>query len=261
MKKIKLFLTILLVVSTVFSISSCSLFYNPTVNAGDPTNNGSNPTNDADFTNEEVTITIYNDEDVNTFSVTTGKIAIVDTFSKPSYRLKGYYSQKDGGEQYFDGEGKSLVNWKKSFPTTLYAQWESIYHMSYESEEYYNNPKESRDGIGITFELPDEFKSAISDNPSAKIKLSIDMKAKYVSDWSEYPITVSIRDMAGAQGEKIAQDTKPLGAEYQNYNFEFTFDAYKLKNGEFYVWMNNKGFQYFICMYIKDLSYSLEFVE
>ena len=255
MKKFKAILSIILVVLTIFTASSCSLFYNPS---------GKNTHTNEDvetIINEDVEITIYNENEANTYNVKTEEIAVVDTFSKPGYRFKGYYSQIENGEQYFDSDGKSLVNWKKSFPKTLYAQWESIYDMSYTSQEYYTEAKGSRDGMGITLELPDEFKSAISDNPSAKIKLTINMKAKYISDWSNYPLTVSVRDKSGADGEKIAQDSAPLGDEYQNYNFEFTFEAHKLKNGKFYVWMNNKGFQYYICMYVKDLSYSLEFVE
>lgn len=249
MKIFKSLIAIVLLISTIFSISACTLFYSPS---------GENGINKR----ENIDIVLHNGNETKTCTVVTKEIATVDLFHKPGYYFKGYFSAETGGEQYFDSKGKSLVEWKKTFPTTLYAQWESIYDMSYKSEEYFTTKALAGDGAtGRTLELPNEFVAAISDNPSAKMKMTIDFKAKYVSNWDDDPLTLTIQDVSGSSGERIARSSTPLTDNYQSYNFEFTFEAHKLKNGEFYWWMNNNSAGYFVTFYIKDFSYTLSFVE
>ena len=250
MKLFKSIITFVLLLSTIFSVSSCSLFYSPEGGGG------------MFNKNEDVELVLHNGTETKTCTVQTGKIVSVDLFHNPGYLFKGYFSAETGGEQYFDSKGASLVAWKSSFPTALYAQWENIYDMSYESQEYFVTKALAGEGAtGRTFELPSEFVAAISDNPSAKMKMTIDFKAKYVSDWSKYPLTLTVQDKAGAEGEKIGKASKNLSSDYQSYSFEFEFDARLLRNGEFYWWMNNNSSGYFVTFYIKDFSYTLSFVE
>lgn len=244
MKKIlKSVSVFVLLLSTVLSIVSCGIF--------DDGKSGG-------FLNEPIDITIYNGDEANTYTVTTGKTAVVGTVSKQGYFFKGYYSEENGGEQYFDNKGNSLVTWKKGFPTTLYAQWQSIYELEYNSKVYFEDPYDSRRGEGYTFSIPEDFKNAIAENPSAKLKISVKLSAKYSSDHN-YPVTLKLMDMEGAESELLGEQTQPLYSNYNDYQFDFEVDAHCLKKGKFYLFWNNKGVGYWVCMYVKDLTYTLSF--
>lgn len=248
MKAFKTFIACVLLVSTIFTFSAC--FFG-----------GSGNDNGMFNKTEDVELTLHNDDESKTVTVRTGSTAFVELFHKPGYSFKGYFSKEEGGEQYFDGDGKSLVSWKKEFPTELYAQWESIYDMSFKSGTFYTKEEASYGGIANIYDLPKEFVKVIENNPSAKMKIIVEFDAKYSSNWNEYPVSVDVREIPGIDGEILDKESKPLSDQYQSYRFELVFDAHKLINDEFYLFINNNGSRYYVCMYVKNFTYTLAFVE
>ena len=85
--------------------------------------------------------------------------------------------------------------------------------------------------------------------------------AKYSSNWNEYPVSVDVREIPGIDGEILDKGSKPLSDQYQSYRFELVFDAHKLINDEFYLFINNNGSRYYVCMYVKNFTYTLTFVK
>lgn len=252
MKKIKTTLTIVLMVTMIFSISGCSLFYNPTKNDG---NNSSNK-------NNKTTITIYDGDISNEFEVEYGKQAEVTALTKQGYYLLGYYTEPNGGEKYFDLNGKSMQVWQENMPTTFYAHWASISGLTYNSEVDCTDEAESLSFYSTCFyyELPDDFKNAINGNLNKDLNVTVHFKAKeklsgVLSSYA--PVTIRLQDGSGDSASTYAKQKLTPTKEYESYDLNFTVDAGSFKKGVVYV-IFDLGYAN-TNLYLKDISITTRF--
>lgn len=250
MKKFKAILSIILVVLTIFTASSCSLFYNPTKDS------------ESINKNKSTTITIYDGDKAAEFEVKYGKQAEVTTFTRQGCYLLGYYSEPEGGEKYFDLNGKSMQVWQENMPTTFYAHWASISGLTYNSEVDCTDEAEKLSFYSTSFyyKLPENFQNAINGNLNEKLNVTVHFKAKeklsgVLSSYA--PVTVRLQDGSGDSASTYAKQKLTPPKEYQSYDLNFTVDAGSFKKGVVYV-IFDLGYSN-TNLYLKDISITASF--
>ena len=251
MKIFKSLIAIVLLISTIFSISACTLFYSPT-----------KENNKSASKKTQTTITVYDGDKASNFEVKYGEQAEITALTKVGYYLLGYYTEATGGEKYFDSNGKSTQIWQENMPNTFYAHWASISGMSYDSEvDCTDEAKRLRiDSTYLYYELPENFKNAIKGNLNEDLNVTVHFKAKEVLNGilSSYaPVTIKLQDGSGDSASVCAKETLTPPNEYESYNLNFTVDAGNFKNGIVYV-IFDLGKRY-VHLYLKDISITTSF--
>lgn len=249
MKK-KVFL-IMIVVLTMLLTSCSSIF-------------GSNTDNDdSDDSNDvkEITVTLVNALGSKTVVAKCGEELIVSQPTRSGYYFVGYYDSEVGGVNYIDKTGASNSVWQEEYPTTLYAQWNSISGMNYDSEVD-NADKAAEFGFyskSYYYHLPSDFKNAINGNLNETVTVTVHFKAKESPKGigSYAPVTIKLRDGSDDGAITLAKHTLTPPNEYQSYDLEFSTKAGNFKNGTVYV-MFDLGYAN-TSLYLRNISISIAF--
>ena len=80
----------------------------------------------------KIELTIHDGSSTRTVEVTPGMKTAITPHTKKDHYLKGYFDQEQNGTKYIDSAGVSLIEWKSTNPTELYAQWGNIYDLLFE---------------------------------------------------------------------------------------------------------------------------------
>ena len=252
MKLLKSIIAVILLISTLFSLTACSLFYNPLKNDG----------NDSGIGKKKTNITVYNGGSATQFEVEYGKEAQITPHSKKGYYLLGYYTEAKGGEKYFDSNGKSTKAWEKDMPSTFYAQWASISNLTYKSEV---NCTEKAKTLGFystsfSYKLSEDFVNAINSNLNEELNITVHFKAKeklsgVLSSYA--PVTVRLQDGSSDSASVYGSQTVSPPSEYKSYDLDFSVDAESFKKGTVCV-VFDLGYTY-TSLYLMDISITASF--
>ncbi len=191
------------------------------------------------------TLTLYDGENATQYVAKYGEQAKITVATKKGYYLVGYFDAKEGGTKYIDGEGKSLLDWEKSFPTTLYARWGDISTLLQEISVFGNEPKDG--GFSgqrtTTVKLSDELKSAIKSNFDEKIKIEYSIDLKTGSGWTASPIGMYVKgyDNSGAERYNVFTHTPTVGA-FSTFTGSVEIAATDFVDGNIYlvIWNTKK---------------------
>ncbi len=194
---------------------------------------------DFDTTPKTQTIAVYQDETSESYSVTFGKMAEIEIPSKQDYYFIGAYDAMEGGMKYFDEEGKSLLAWEETFPTTFYVRWGDISELKCTLNVFDNEPKSGGSSGQRTAKavLDTEFISALKGNfdKQLKIEYSIDLKTGAGYETAS-PIGLYLKgyDNSGADRHTIFTHT-PIVGEFSTFTGMTEIDANDFVNGNIYV--------------------------
>ena len=249
MRRIKKILTFsMLILFSTICLASCSLF----------------PNSDNIFPSTEAMIEINFDEIKVEQVVKYNQSVTVEVKNKKEYYLEGIYDEEEGGTKYFDSLGKSLVAWKKEFPTTFYARYGSIYELEQEIEVYGNEPKSCNGNndsnkyvLYKEYKLDDLFISALNKNFDKKIKVnySVDLKINDEFDTSY--------NNKGADEHEVFK-ILPTTNNFTTYTGSVDISANDFANGNIYVYVKSTrstfiGFASYF--YIRNLNITISFAE
>ena len=268
MKNIKIILSIFLIAILSLSFTACSLF-------------GSSSDSDSEKKEEKFAeITIYNDENPVTYTVTCGERAEVDSFTKNGYYLTGYYTEKEEGTKYFTTAGESLGIWQETNPSVFYAQWKNIEELKlFEQDELYADTaftltspfSTSHNKIYhfVKIIFSDEYINAIEGNLDKKVKIHISYKVK---GWDTYsgeasdtftPLGVNIVTDTSTKAEQLT-NVSPTGVitadSYTAFDEERIVNAADIRKGCYVRFNKNIGQISHVEKYIKNLMISAEFL-
>ena len=105
----------------LLTLSGCSFL--PFLSSND---NNYKSNNNNNVVRKSVTIKIVDGDNISNKTITTGDYASIGEILKAGYGCDGYYDSEIDGVKYFDGSGKSVMEWQEDFPTTFYARWKAI---------------------------------------------------------------------------------------------------------------------------------------
>ena len=136
----------------------------------------------SDIFNKEKEITVFVDENKYQYTAIVDKEFSIRPVTKEGYYLKGFYSEKEGGQKYIKADGNSLSVWKDEFPTTLYAQFESINELMFKGDVILDTVQ-IRDEFSpqkkyVTYNLSEDFNNAILANYNSNIYVSVSFYVK-----------------------------------------------------------------------------------
>lgn len=184
------------------------------------------------------TLTLYDGDNSTQYVAKYGEKTTITVSTKKGYYLEGYFDAQEGGTKYIDGEGKSLLNWEKSFPTTLYARWSDISTLIQQISVFGNEPEDG--GFGgqrtATVELSDELKSALKSNFDEKIKIEYTIDLKTGSGWTASPIGMYVMgyDNYGAERYEVFTHTPTVG-EFSTFTGSVEIAAADFVDGNIYI--------------------------
>ena len=184
------------------------------------------------------TLTLYDGETSTQYVAKYGEKATITVSTKKGYYLEGYFDAQEGGTKYIDGEGKSLLDWDKSFPTTLYARWSDISTLIQEISVFGNEPKTggSSGQRTATIELNDNIKTALKSNFDEKIKIEYTIDLKTGSGWTASPIGMYVKgyESSGAERYTIFTHTPPVN-EFETFTGSVEISATDFVDGNIYI--------------------------
>lgn len=251
MKALKSLLLCILTTITIFSFSSCSFLFAP-----------SNQESSIQEKETKTTISVYNDDIKTDFEVYYEKQAQITPFVKPGYYLSGYYTEPEGGEKYFDLNGKSTQVWQKNMPNTFYAQWKPISELNFTGKTLYSDEPKTLSfySVACYYTLPDEFINAIKGNLKEDFTVTLHFKAKeklgsVISNYA--PLTIRVQDGKGDGASVYGKQTLTPPNEYKSYDLSFTVEAESFKKGIIYV-VFDLGYAY-VDLYLKDVYVTASF--
>ncbi len=227
---------------------------------------GNSSSND---TETETTITVYNGETPVEFTVKLGQRAEVRAFTKSGYYLTGYFTEKEGGEKYFETNGLSVGKWQEGNPTTFYAQWASIEGLSVSCTFATDEPLGVFTAFGsaksVQCKLNNVMQNAVNGNLDKKIKIKLSARVYYtasgaLADTKKDTCSIYIMNSTSSSAEKYGK-TKievPGNGEYNTYTLNFEVPASCAKNGSFYVTFD-RGNVLDGTLYFKDITCSASF--
>ena len=247
MKKFKALLSIILVALTIFTASSCSLFYNPI----------------KDNESKSTTITIYDGDLASEFEVEYGKQAEITAFTKKGYYLSGYYTEPNGGEKYFDVLGKSTQIWQKGLPEVFYAHWIPISEIFYSEEKRIEDPKTwtGYDFPGFVFELTPETQNAIAGNLDKKVEITYSFDLKDTSNYKYSDMKFYLSNGLDSGRENFVSETITTQSNYENYSGSTTTTAKKFLNNGKVCMSFKKTYGAYDYYAVKNLKITFKFVE
>lgn len=245
----------IMIVVLMMMFSSCSLIFGSSYNSG-------NSYSEKPEEKVKVTLTLVNALSNKDIVATCGEKLTVSQPIKSGYYFTGYYDSEVGGVCYIDGLGNSNSLWQEEYPTTLYAHWESISGMSYDSEvDYVDKASEFRFYSQTFFyELPNEFKNAINGNLNESLNLIVHFKAKETPTGvleSYAPLTIKVQDSDDNGALTLAKYKFTPSNEYQSHDLNFSVKAGDFRKGIVYVvfdlgYANTR-------LYLRNVSISISF--
>ncbi len=235
----------ILIMIFILLISSCSNFSNIGGEKKDQT----------------VKVTIVDGDFQRVDTLKYGEPNNINYLTKPGYYLKGIYDEPSGGTMYFDSLGIGQSEWQENYPTTLYAQWESVNGLAYESNvTHIEKAYDFEYAVDMYRELPAYFVNACKGNMGKKLFIEVSFRTKadkYSSNECKY--TVSITDSNKNDRETFAKKEIIVSQEYNPYIITFTVDARCAINGGIHCILF-RGVYGPDC-YIKDYSVKVKFIE
>ena len=213
------------------------------------------------------TLTLYDGENSTQYVAKYGEQAQITVSTKKGYYLVGYFDAKEGGTKYIDSEGKSLLDWEKSFPTTLYARWNDISALVQEINVFCGDPEDGGSSGQRTAEikLNDELKSALKSNFDEKLKIEYTIDLKTGSGWTASPIGMYIKgyESSGAERYTIFTHTPPVN-EFGTFTGYVEIAATDFVDGNIYVvvWNTEKqnGSWAYPVYYSRNLTLNISIV-
>ena len=251
MKKTKILLELIIAIILVLALSSCDFF--------------SGASSDNQINEKQTVIRVYNGTVGTDYTVQYGQEVKVDVPTKSGYYFDGFYTEKEGGEKYFDISGKSSMVWQKGLPTEFYAQWKPITELFFEKETRIENPK-SWSGYGypgFTFDLTPEIKNAIKGNLDKEVKVtySFDLKDTSKNTYSDMQFYLS-NSLGSGREELISKVLDSTTTTiYKHYSGSTTTTARKFLNEGKICMAFKKTYGYSDYYSVKNLKVTLEFVE
>ena len=213
------------------------------------------------------TLTLYDGETSTQYVAKYGEKASITVSTKKGYYLEGYFDAQEGGTKYIDGEGKSLFDWEKSFPTTLYARWSDVSTLVQEVSVFDNEPKDggSSGQRTATIELNDALKSALKSNANGKIKIEYSIDLKTGSGWTPSPIGMYVKgyDNSGAERYEVFTHTPTVG-EFSTFTGSVEIAVADFVDGNIYIVVWNtkaqNGAWAYPVYYSRNLTLKISFV-
>ncbi len=226
----------------IATLSLCLLFISTSITACSLFSSSNNP---GDSTPKTQDITVYKDDTPTTYTLTLGEVAEIDVFTKSGYYFNGAYDSAVGGTKYFGLDGKSLLAWEKTFPTTFYAQWKNIADLQSTFNVFGNEPQSGGTSgqRTKTITLDDDFVSAIKGNFDKKLKIeyTIDLKTSSAFDIdTAHPIRMYVKgyNNSGAEQHVIFTHT-PLLDSFSTFTGSVEIPANDFASGNIYIVVRN----------------------
>ncbi|MBQ3041511.1 MAG: hypothetical protein IJD42_07945 [Clostridia bacterium] len=260
MKIFKSLIAIVLLISTIFSISACTLFYSPKENK--------------EKTNSNITIIYPDSQETVVFDkVKENKI-------EPKYIdgkiLEGYYANENGnGIEYIDFLGRA-IDWQNEYPTTLYAVYKDAdYTVKYTSKiqrdedpeysKYYYGATKTKYNFGNFGNLDmvsnEEFAKLLYADSSKKVKITAYAEVKRIgSTRDENGALISIK--VGADSlDVVEKDT--IHGSYMPISTSSVIKAKQLISGNnnIYVYVGYRASTLSSETLVKNVYITIEFVE
>lgn len=243
MKKSLLILLVLVIALCGVCFTACDWFESSTTNSSA----------------RKTDITVYTDNESEEYSIKIGEIATINTTTKNGYYLKGFYTQRNGGEMYFDCYGDAVAKWEEGFPTTFYAQWESVIGYKSEIQEwdgpymFYGDPN-----LRLGWEISGkQMKTILNGNWKQRIKISI--YGRVIAPVDTVYLHFQDRQYGGAEvyATKIIEIQK---GRYVEFFYEIECSA-KIFYYDYTMYFRfNEDYHGFTASYVKDLAAHFTFV-
>lgn len=253
MKKVVSIVVLLAVIMcAVMGFVACDFFSSDSdrnSSSNSSSNNSSSGSSSTTRPKEQVTINVYSDDVPTSYTLIVGQTAKINPNTKHGYYLLGYYTEQVGGTKYFDVNGESSAIWEKSYPTTFYAQWQSV--DNYRIINYQNDETTQFWGghSDFDFTLKDMARNSIMGNLDRTIRFELSFKTK---NSHAYNFALQLRDGYGDSAEtfvntNIAQSLK----DWEQHNMTVECSA-RIFKGDYTMLLRFDGDRYSYC-YIKDL--------
>lgn len=255
MKKLKI---VSLLICVLLTLSACSFDFGDN---SDSENKPSKPTVDT------VTITVIDGDYSFTQELTCGEEANIGSLTKMGYYLTGYFTQEVGGEKYFTTNGDSVSVWQKNFPTTFYAQWDSISNSACYFTGFVDEPLVAKTSLAwhnsyfyIYTTFHEKFLNAIQGNLEATLYFTISYRQKlhHADGSGKNTLACYITEDVSGGGETIGKISYTASTEYQDFSFNFSAKARLFQKGTVYfvyVIGSTNGTN----SYIKDYNIKISF--
>lgn len=218
----------------------------------------------SDNSNQKIQITIYDNETPTTFPVTKGEQAIVTSFTKNGYYLAGIFDSKEGGQMYFDSDGRSLGVWQKANPTVLYTQYKPISDISKTFDIIFSdNPTSYSWSTNMTWALEGELKNAVKGNLNKTLNITLSFRIKEgnstIFNTNNHTNNITLKDSEGGGAEFF--ERKQVISTVSNYDlYTLTWNAPARcgRTGKIIIEFNRGN--NFNEAWIRDLELSVSFV-
>ncbi|MBQ8424915.1 MAG: hypothetical protein IJX17_02705, partial [Clostridia bacterium] len=198
------------------------------------------------------------------YTVTFGKTATIDVFTKPGYYFTGAYDTD--GTKYFDGNGNSTMVWGVGNPDTFYAKFESVSKCSYLEIDLDEEPQSFLfSKVSRYFTLSDELISAIKANLDYNLNVSISFDAACDTTVNQYLSYAYISNLSSGGTNHYCFEEKtlvPKNGVYKNFSYNFTIKAREFKNGKVYFFINHSYDLYDPdVFYVKNIKLKISFAN
>ena len=215
-----------------------------------------------------VTVNFHNGATVKSEKLKLGEEYKADIPIKNGYYLTGYYSEPEGGTQYFDELGRSISVWSEDYPTDVYAQWASVSGMKiynvYTPDKTYEGGPGMDSSIGIKMTMSELSTILVSGNLDHEVvvKISYRIWEEYTKFYAITKHTVKIKDGSGSSADVLFSTSYDFDCSggYQQRTLTFKCEARRFSSGYLYFYVANNSGYTFDEMAIKDFSLTAEFV-
>ena len=233
----KRLLSILLLIATLFSLSSCKLISLGSSN-DDSENSGNSQGDNADSKKSKQTVQVYSEGAAISYTFTGGETAQIEIPSKNGYYFSGAYDSPNGGTKYFDIDGTSVSAWYTGNPSVYYAHFDPISKCRFSEVQRDENPFSWHYGIvWFTFDLGEEFRTAIQANTDKEIAVSVSFDVTCDNSWEIGEACITNMKSGGEKFKCFS--SLPLTADtYKKCTYQYKIKAKLLKSGTVYFSIN-----------------------
>lgn len=255
MKKVVSIVVLLAVIMcAVMGFVACDFFSSDSdrnSSSNSSSNNSSSGSSSTTRPKEQVTINVYVDDVPTSYTLTVGQTAKINPNTKHGYYLLGYYTEQVGGTKYFDVNGESSAIWEKSYPTTFYAQWQSVDNLKIIDYQVEESTRSWGGSLDYSFALKDTAKNAVMGNLDRIIRFQLSFR--YYSDDRNFAIR--LMDNGSSSGEIFVTENFTYSTTaWTNYNVTLDCPA-RVFIGDYQMTIRIVGNRYG-AFYIKEANIS-----